>query len=88
MIISQAEIRKCIDNIDASGRNSRPGHLILSRSDRDRVDGYRRSMDKIPSKRNDRLSGVKRAFNSRAYNISGTEVAEKILGRVISDKLR
>lgn len=88
MIISEAEIRKCIDNIDASGACSNPGHLLLSRSDRDRVDGYRRSLEKLPNRENKRLSGVKKAFDTREYNVSGTDVAEKMLGRVISDKLR
>ena len=88
MIISEAEIRRCIDSIGSSGACKTPAHLLLSRSDKARVNGYRLSMEKIPSRKNDRLSGVKKAFDSSAYNVSGTEVAEKLLGRVISDKLR
>lgn len=88
MIISESEIRKCIDNIDASGQHKKPGHLLLSRSDRARVDAYKSSMEKIPARINAHLSGVKKAFDSRVYSVSGSEVAEKMLGRVISDKLR
>jgi hypothetical protein len=88
MIISDAEIRRCIDNIDSSGSRGKYGHLLPSRSERDTADAYRRSMDKLPQRLNSRLNGVKKAFDSSAYNVSGIEVAEKLLGRVISDKLR
>ena len=88
MIISEAEIRRCIDSIDSSGAVPRAGLIGVSPSDRVRLDAYRHRLESLPARPNARLGDVKRAVEANAYNVGAVAVAEKLLGRVISDKLR
>ncbi len=88
MIISEAEIRRCIDTIDSSGPVPCSGYFIASPSERAGLDTYRRRLENIPARPNARLGEVKRAVAANDYLVGGAAVAEKLLGRVISDKLR
>jgi hypothetical protein len=88
MIISEAEIRRCIDTIDSSGAAVCSGFNSASPSERSRLAVYRQRLENIPARPNDRLGDVKRAVAERHYLIGSAAVAEKLLGRVISDKVR
>ncbi len=46
-----------------------------------------RQIDSIPEIRKDRVDKVKRALESSSYNVTGDEVAKKLIGRIFSDKL-
>ncbi len=88
MIISEAEIRRCIDTIDSSGAVPCSGFIVASPSERARLDTYRLRLEAIPARPNARLGDVKRAVAANDYRVGGAAVAEKLLGRVISDKVR
>lgn len=88
MIISEAEIRRCIDTIDSSGSVPCSGLIVTPPSERAHLDAYRRRLENLPARPNARLGDVKKAMAASHYNIGSAAVAEKLLGRVISDKLR
>lgn len=46
-----------------------------------------RRIDEMPPVRQDRVEKVRRALESSSYNVSGDDVAKKLIGRIISDKL-
>ena len=41
-----------------------------------------------PEVRKDRVDKVKKAIETSSYNITGDEIAKKLIGRIFSDKLR
>ncbi len=41
-----------------------------------------------PEVRKDRVDKVKKAIETSTYNITGDEIAKKLIGRIFSDKLR
>ncbi len=41
-----------------------------------------------PEVRKDRVEKVKKAIETSSYNITGDEIAKKLIGRIFSDKLR
>lgn len=46
-----------------------------------------KKMDEMPPVRQDRVEKVRRALESSSYNVTGDDVAKKLIGRIISDKL-
>jgi len=41
-----------------------------------------------PEVRKDRVEKVRKAIETSSYNITGDEIAKKLIGRIFSDKLR
>jgi negative regulator of flagellin synthesis FlgM len=46
-----------------------------------------KKLDEMPPIRQERVEKVRRALESSSYNVTGDEVAKKLIGRIISDKL-
>jgi negative regulator of flagellin synthesis FlgM len=46
-----------------------------------------KKMDEMPPVRQERVEKVRRALESSSYNVTGDDVAKKLIGRIISDKL-
>jgi hypothetical protein len=88
MIISEAEIKRCIDAIVAAGPAEVPTYAYLTTAERAEADFYRNRIAKSKPRGNSRIGSVKRAIALSDYRIPSDEVANKLLGRVISDKLR
>lgn len=86
MIISDDEIQKCL-KIVVSETGVRRGE-VLNASARVYVADVRSRFDAVSYAPNARLEEVKQAINNSHYRIDSDEVAEKMLGRVISDKVR
>jgi len=88
MIISKQEIDKCVRIIStgARGKSNKPVDLLPS--ERARLNAYRRRLEQLPEKPNEHLEEVKTAVEKRRYDVGSDEVAQKLLGRVISDKVR
>jgi hypothetical protein len=86
MIISDEEIRKCIDIIAA--QVGLPKDVALTPAEKARALVYARRFENVSHAPNPRLNDVKRDVAEKDYSIDSDEVAEKLLGRVISDKVR
>ena len=41
-----------------------------------------------PEVRKDRVDKVRKALEASSYNVTGDEIAKKLIGRIFSDKLR
>ena len=46
-----------------------------------------RQIESQPPVRQDRIEKVRRALETSSYNVTGDDVAKKLIGRIISDKL-
>jgi len=46
-----------------------------------------KKLDEMPPIRQERVEKVRRALESSSYNVTGDDVAKKLIGRIISDKL-
>ncbi len=88
MIISKQEIDKCVNIISAGKRDTSNKPINLLPSERARLKAYRRRLEELPEKPNERLEDVKTAVEKHSYDVRSDEVAQKLLGRVISDKVR
>ena len=88
MIISKQEIDKCVRIISTGTRGKSKKHVNLLPSERARLNAYRRRLEQMPEKPNKHLEEVKTAVEKRRYDVGSDEVAQKLLGRVISDKVR
>ncbi len=86
MIISHDEIVKCMDIIAVeTGASPSVG---MSPAARVYVEIFKKRLETVEAKQNVRLKDVKEAVASSQYRVDSDDVAEKMLGRVISDKVR
>lgn len=46
-----------------------------------------KKIDDAPEIRQDRVEKVRKALETSSYNVTGDDVAKKLIGRIISDKL-
>jgi len=44
-------------------------------------------LDEMPPVRQERVEKVRQALESSSYHVTGDDVAKKLIGRIISDKL-
>jgi len=47
-----------------------------------------RKIEVEPEVRKDRIDKVRKAIETSSYNVTGDEIAKKLIGRIFSDKLR
>ncbi len=87
MIISDAEIKKCIWIVASDGGNN-PGDSCLPSDLHKYTGSYQSRFEAMPASPNARLKDVKKAVALKRYDIGSDAVAEKLLGRIISDKVR
>ncbi|MFA5866544.1 MAG: flagellar biosynthesis anti-sigma factor FlgM [Actinomycetota bacterium] len=86
MIISHDEIVKCMDIIAVeTGASPSVGMTPAARV---YAEIFKKRLETVEAKQNERLKDVKEAVASSQYRVASDEVAEKMLGRVISDKVR
>jgi anti-sigma28 factor (negative regulator of flagellin synthesis) len=55
------------------------------------VEGVREVAKRIaeqPEVRQERIEKLKRALETSSYNVTGDDVAKKLIGRIITDKIR
>jgi anti-sigma28 factor (negative regulator of flagellin synthesis) len=60
---------------------------MLSAEEIEGIQQVVKKIDEIPPIRQDRVEKVRRALESSSYNVTGDDVAKKLIGRIISDKL-
>lgn len=86
MIISHDEIVKCMDIIAVEAGAS--PSVGMTPAARVYAEVFKKHVEAAEPKKNERLKDVKKAVASSRYKIGSDKVAEKMLGRVISDKVR
>ncbi len=88
MQLSDREIQNTIDLLKQSKRmGDELEPTRLTREDRKGIQQVVSQIDGIPEIRKDRVDKVKKALESSNYNVTGDDVAKKLIGRIFSDKL-
>lgn len=60
---------------------------VMSAEEIDGIRQFVRQIDERPPIRQDRVEKVRKALETSSYNVTGDDVAKKLIGRIISDKL-
>lgn len=96
MIISDNEAKKCLSLIEAGQETSvvLSAHYVLQRylsGDQISpkvVQTLLDALDRMPSTRGERVEDVKDKVIDQTYPVASEQIAAKIIGRAISDKVR
>lgn len=89
MQLSDREIQNTLDLLKKSRKMGEDQEsLQLTQEDREEVRRLVGRMDSMPEVRKDRVDRVKKAIESANYNVTGDDVAKKLIGRIFSDKLQ
>lgn len=86
MIISEKQIKQSIKYLRTTQPKKTEG--ISLRAQKYDISLIREEINKLPPTRNPRLGVIKESLAQRRYSISSHQVAEKIIGRALSDKIR
>ena len=88
MQLSDREIQNTLDLLrkkQAMGQQEEA--TVLSPEEIEGIQQVVKKIDEVPPIRQDRVEKVRRALESSSYNVTGDDVAKKLIGRIISDKL-
>ncbi len=89
MQLSDREIQNTLDLLKKSSKMGEDQEsLELTQEDREEVRRLVGRIDSMPDVRKDRVDKVKKAIESANYNVTGDDVAKKLIGRIFSDKLQ
>ena len=89
MQISDQEVRRCLRVLLAEKRAETSSmYAFTSRISPLEVKFLKEQLKRMPSTRSHRVSRVKKAMRGENYGVSSHQVAAKIIGRAISDKIR
>lgn len=88
MQLSDREIQNTLDLLKKSKKmgEDQPSEQ-LTQEDREDIRQVVSQIDTMPEVRKDRVEKVKKAIESSNYNVTGDDVAKKLIGRIFSDKL-
>jgi anti-sigma28 factor (negative regulator of flagellin synthesis) len=87
MQLSDREIQNTLDLLRKKQSMGPEGATVLSDEE---VAGIQEVIHRIegePEVRRDRVEKVRKALESSSYDVTGDDVAKKLIGRIISDKL-
>lgn len=88
MQLSDREIQNTIDLLR---RKQSAEDAELASFSAEEVEAISALVEKIevePEVRRERVDKVKKAIETSSYNITGDDIAKKLIGRIFSDKLR
>lgn len=88
MQLSDREIQNTLDLLSKKQAMGRQEEVkVLSPEEIEGIQQVVKKIDEVPPIRQDRVEKVRRALESSSYNVTGDDVAKKLIGRIISDKL-
>jgi anti-sigma28 factor (negative regulator of flagellin synthesis) len=86
--LSDREIQNTLDLLKRSEKMGGTAPSVqFSAEEIEGIQQVVKQIDSMPEIRKDRVDKVKRALESSSYNVTGDEVAKKLIGRIFSDKL-
>lgn len=89
MQISDREIQNTLDLLkekNSMAKSRKRGKLGKHEMEEVR-ETVRQNLGEAPAVRQDRIEKVRKALENSSYNVSGDDVAKKLIGRMITDKL-
>jgi anti-sigma28 factor (negative regulator of flagellin synthesis) len=90
MQLSDREIQNTLDLLKKSEHMKAAGASEPAKFSKEEIEDIQqvvKQIDAMPEIRKDRVEKVKKALESSSYNVTGDEVAKKLIGRIFSDKL-
>jgi len=88
MQLSDREIQNTLDLLKKNkGMGGEAPPTKFSEEEIEDIQQVVKQIDAMPEIRKDRVEKVKKALESSSYNVTGDEVAKKLIGRIFSDKL-
>ncbi|MBU1672653.1 MAG: flagellar biosynthesis anti-sigma factor FlgM [Actinobacteria bacterium] len=86
MQLSDREIQNTLDLLKKKQSMS-DVNSPLTDEEKEGIQSVVRKIDDAPVIRLDRVEKVRKALETSSYNVTGDDVAKKLIGRIISDKL-
>lgn len=88
MQLSDREIQNTLDLLKKKqSMGDEEAALALSPEEMEGIQQVVSQIDELPPVRQDRVQKVRSALEASSYNVTGDDVAKKLIGRIISDKL-
>ena len=87
MQLSDREIQNTLDLLRKKQSMGPEGTIVLSDEEVAGIQEVIRRIEDEPEVRQDRVEKVRKQLESSSYDITGDDVAKKLIGRIISDKL-
>jgi anti-sigma28 factor (negative regulator of flagellin synthesis) len=88
MQLSDREIQNTLDLLKKSQKMGEDKESTpLTDEDREGIQQVVKQIDTMPEVRKDRVEKIKKALESSSYNVTGDDIAKKLIGRIFSDKL-
>jgi len=88
MQLSDREIQNTLDLLKKQKSAGDAEMTSLSAEELQGIQGVIEQIGDMPEVRKDRIDKLKRAIESSSYNVTGDDVAKKLIGRILSDKIR
>jgi anti-sigma28 factor (negative regulator of flagellin synthesis) len=88
MQLSDREIQNTIDLLKKRKLVAEEDLEQMSKEEVEGIADLVKKMEAEPEVRKERVEKVRRAMRESGYNVTGDEVAKKMIGRIFSDKLR
>ena len=88
MKLSDREIQNTIDLLRKRQPVGEKEYASFSAQEMECISDLVKRIEVEPEVRRDRVDKVRKAIETSSYNITGDEIAKKLIGRIFSDKLR
>ena len=88
MQLSDREIQNTLDLLKKQKPAGKVGVPSASAEELKEIHEVVEQIGGKPEVRKDRVDKIKKAIESSSYHVSGDDVAKKLIGRILSDKIR
>ena len=88
MQLSDREIQNTLDLLKKQRVVDEEGVAALSDAEIEEIGEVVKTLGDAPDVRSDKVEKLRRALESSSYNVTGDDVAKKLIGRIFSDKIR
>lgn len=88
MQISDREIQNTLDLLKRQESMREEDSHVLTEEEVEGVRAVARQIAESPEVRQERVEKLKKALESSSYTVTGDDVAKKLIGRIITDKIR
>ncbi len=88
MQLSDREIQNTLDLLKKKEKMGEGKEaILLSEKEIKGIQEVVKQIDSVPEVRKDKVQKIKKAIESSSYDVTGDDIAKKLVGRMISDKL-
>lgn len=87
MQLSDREIQNTLDLLKKQQKAAEIGPPRRSKNEVEELSQVVQRIGDSPEVRQDRVEKLKKALESSSYNVTGDDVAKKLIGRIFSDKI-